>query len=113
MTESQTLERIAATLEPTRLYCPATILEHALANGILMRQDREAVEWDYHRLALVPFVQEWPEAGLGTIQREGRPSTMGWPGQMWTMAIQEGIAFENKVVPEFLSQLPRNIATAC
>jgi len=85
--ESATLTRLAASLDPSRHYNAAHVLEQGLANGVYFHCGRDVVECDYHRLLLMPVLLQWPENGLGTVIRHGRPASIGWPGHMWSMAI--------------------------
>ncbi len=95
LTPSPVLARLAATIDPERVFSASGLLELAITEGYYEDLDPRAVEWDLDRLKVLAQVHECFKLTKSRIQQEGTGQVLAWPGSVWVFALMTALGSEH------------------
>ena len=109
---SDKLALLVPHLSPNELFSANRIISLGSFLGFYGSWDLVEMEQDYQRLALMPYLNEWPAEGMGTVHVDGQAPSAAWPGHLWQHAIQTASHQPSAVLCGNLSNFRSQSATA-
>jgi hypothetical protein len=93
---SPVLPRLAAAIDPNRLYTVNDLLLLAAVAGYYQELDPRAIDWDRERLQMLIHVRECFKQTNDRLLQEGRERVNSWLGSLWSSALVGAQSIESE-----------------